>query len=259
MKIIGFAQLRNELEKGNLENWFKCMEVCDYIYIYDQNSIDGSIDYYTKFKNTTIISSPTNRFKEEMICKDELLKLIKKDHPDADWVFALDGDTLLDGRLLKGTVFRELCASLSSETYDAYIFGFKNLWRSDTYWRYDNLYNCCDDSGVCPLWRFKPDIHFETRAGLHISASPISIKNTRRLDYTLVHRGFSTDKQIIDKYKLYGSLGQTGYLLERFFIEDDLLVTRIDMELLPDWLDPIDDVNPRTKRKLREIYNEQNR
>ena len=71
MKIVGFAQLRNELEKGNLENWFKCMiPICDYIYIYDQNSIDGSLEYYSRFKNTTVISSPTNRFKEEMICKD---------------------------------------------------------------------------------------------------------------------------------------------------------------------------------------------
>ena len=31
MKIIAFTQLRNELNKGNLENWFKCTEPCDYI------------------------------------------------------------------------------------------------------------------------------------------------------------------------------------------------------------------------------------
>ena len=37
MKIIAFTQLRNELSKGNLENWFKCTEPCDYRYIFDQN------------------------------------------------------------------------------------------------------------------------------------------------------------------------------------------------------------------------------
>ena len=262
MKIIGFAQLRNEMEKGNLENWFKCMlPICDSIYIYDQNSIDGSLEYYSKFENTFVISSPTNRFQEEMICKEELLQKIKKEQPDTDWIFALDGDTLMDGRLLKnnGDAFRDLCESLKDEPYDGYIFGFKNLWRSDTYWRYDSDYNWPDNNGTCPLWRFKPDMHFEVRAGLHISASPISVRSTLRLDYALVHRGFSTDKQIMDKYDLYGSMGQTGYLLDRFLEEGPLAVTKIDPELLPDWLEIIDDVNPITKRKLRDIYNETRR
>ena len=57
MKIVGFTQLRNELEKGNLENWFKCMSVCDHIYIFDQNSTDGSLEYYKKFDNVTVIES----------------------------------------------------------------------------------------------------------------------------------------------------------------------------------------------------------
>jgi hypothetical protein len=66
MKIVGFAQLRNELEKGNLENWFKCMSVCDYIYIFDQNSTDGSQEYYKKFDNVSVIESKENRFSEEL-------------------------------------------------------------------------------------------------------------------------------------------------------------------------------------------------
>ena len=57
MKIIGFTQLRNEKEKGNLDNWFKQMSVCDYIYIFDQNSTDGSQEYYKNFNNTFVIES----------------------------------------------------------------------------------------------------------------------------------------------------------------------------------------------------------
>ena len=101
MKIIAFTQLRNELSNGNLENWFKQMEVCDYIYIFDQNSDDGSKEYYKKFDNCTVIESPTNRFKEELICKNELLKILLADHPDVDWILWIDGDLMLDGRLLK--------------------------------------------------------------------------------------------------------------------------------------------------------------
>jgi hypothetical protein len=259
MKIIGFAQLRNELEKGNLENWFRCMiPICDFIYIYDQNSTDGSLNYYSKFNNVTVISSSENKFKKEMICKEELLQRIIKEHPDSDWIFALDGDTLIDGRLLKneGNELKKLCTSLITENYDGYIFGHKNLWRSDTYWRYDSDYDWLDDNGVCPLWKVKPDMHFEVKAGLHIRAFPISVKNTRRLDYKLIHRGFSTDTQIINKHDLYKSFGQTGYLLNRFLNEDKLAVERIDTELLPEWLIITDDVNPINKRRLRDIYNE---
>jgi len=168
----------------------------------------------------------------------------------------LDGDTLIDGRLLKnnGDDFRNLCASLNNAEYDGYVFGHKNLWRSDTYWRYDSDYNWPDDNGVYPLWKFKLDMRFEVKAGLHIRAFPISIKNTKRLDYKLVHRGFATDKQIIDKYELYGSMGQRGYLLDRFLDENNLLVSRIDLALLPEWFEITDDVNPITKKKLRDIY-----
>lgn len=83
MKIVGFAQLRNELEKGNLENWFRCMlSICDFIYIFDQNSTDGSLEYYKKIDNVVVIESPTNRFEEEMICKNDLLQKIIIEHPD---------------------------------------------------------------------------------------------------------------------------------------------------------------------------------
>jgi hypothetical protein len=62
MKIIGFNQLHNELSNGNLDGWMKSMSVCDYIYIYYQNSTDGSLEYYKQSKNTVVIESPTNDF-----------------------------------------------------------------------------------------------------------------------------------------------------------------------------------------------------
>lgn len=259
MKIIGFAQLRNELEKGNLENWCRIMSsICDYVYIYDQNSTDNSLSYYSKFDNFNVISSPTNRFGEELICKGELLEKIKVEHPDSDWIFALDGDTLVDGRLLKdnGNVFRALCGDLLNESFGTYLFGHKNLWRSQTYWRYDNLYDAVNTDGVRPLWRFKPDLVFSNKVGLHISAEPANLGSARRLDYTLVHMGFTTDAQIITKYNLYKSHGQTGYLLDRFLDETELAVERIDMELLPEWLEITDDVSPINKKNMRDVYNE---
>jgi len=86
-KIVGFSQLHNELELGNLENWFKCMEVCDEIYIFDQASTDGSRELYKKFDNVHVIESDTNRFEEELICKQELLEKVLIEQPDTEWIF----------------------------------------------------------------------------------------------------------------------------------------------------------------------------
>jgi len=105
MKIVGFAQLRNELENGNLKNWFKTMEFCDSIYIYDQDSTDGSKEYYKKFKNTVVIESPINDFTNEIKCKDILLIKLLKEQPDVDWIIWLDGDTIIDARLTNQNAF----------------------------------------------------------------------------------------------------------------------------------------------------------
>jgi len=258
MKIIGFAQLRNELEKGNLENWFKCMlTVCDYIYIYDQNSTDGSLDYYSEFDNVFTIKSNVNRFKDEIICKGELLEKIKVEQPDTDWIFWMDGDTLLDGRLLinYGQVFRDLCMSLKDDNCQGYLFGHKNLWRSDIYWRKDSLYNWLDENGVCALWRFTKNIFFPRTTGLHSREYPNNINRVRMLPFTLVHRGFATDYQIITKFNIYKANGQDGFSLDRLLDESILDVEELAADILPEWFTITDTVLPTEKKKIREIYN----
>ncbi len=60
------------------------------------------------------------------------------------------------------------------------------------------------------------------------------------------------------KYDVYKANGQNGWKLERLLDEHTLTVKELDRELLPDWFEVTDAVNPTTKRKLREIYNEEN-
>ena len=259
MKVIGFSQLRNELEKGNLENWFKCMlPLCDFIYIFDQNSTDGSLEYYNKFPNTVVIESPTNQFNNESRCKQDLLNKIKIEHPDTNFIFWVDGDTLVDGRLLKnnGQPFKDLCLRLSNAMSDAYSFGHKNLWRSDIYERLDDSFNWLDGHGVCALWKFTPDISFDTTRGLHRRNYPITINMHRKCEFSLVHRGFATDYQIMTKYDVYKGNGQTGWALDRLLEESTLKVQEINRELLPEWFNVTDDEDPINKKKIREIYNE---
>lgn len=259
MKIIGFTQLRNEIEKGNLENWFKCMTpICDYIYIFDQNSTDGSIDYYKQFSNTVVIESPINRFKEELICKDELLRKIKNEHPDTTYIQWLDGDEIIDGRLLKnnGTPFKNMCLQLQNDNAKGYFYGHKNLWRSDVYERLDDSFDWMDNHGVCKLWKFSMNLQFETAEGLHRINYPLNLDPIKRLPYSLIHRGFATDYQIINKYEIYQSYGQSGWALDRLLEESTLKVRKIDMSMIPDWFEIKDDTDPNNKKKIKDIYNE---
>jgi hypothetical protein len=259
MKIIGFTQLRNELSKGNLENWFKQMSVCDYIYIYDQNSDDGSLEYYKNFTNCTVIESPTNRFSEELICKSELLEKLLSDHPDVDWILWLDGDLLLDGRLLadEGKELKELCRLGSIHNIDGYMFNHYNLWRSDIYYRVDDAYHSLDGNW-CPLWRNNGKLNFNKESGLHLRQYPNGIEKVNVTPYSVIHRGFATDYQIMTKYDVYKANGQNGWKLERLLNEFDLTVLKLEDGILPDWFVITDDVNPTQKRKIREIYEEKN-
>lgn len=257
MKIIGFSQLRNELSKGNLENWFKQMSVCDYIYIFDQNSDDGSLEYYKKFPKAVVIESPTNRFKEELICKNELLIKLLKEHPDVDWILWIDGDLLLDGRLLAddGYGLKQLCEAGTRHNVDGYLFSHYNLWRSDIYYRIDDQYHSLNGAW-CPLWRNTGNLQFSNTVGLHQRQYPNTLRNLHQTPYAVVHRGFATDYQIMLKYDLYKANGQHGWELERLLDEYSLTVNKLDDDLLPDWFVKTDEENPVHKRRLRLIYNE---
>jgi hypothetical protein len=256
MKIIGFSQLRNELEKGNLENWFKCMSICDYIYVYDQNSTDGSLDYYKKIDNLTVIESNDNKFYEEITCKSELLQKILTDHPDTDWIFWMDGDTILDNRLLEnnGEELRNLCENGSVNKVDAFLFGHYNLWRSDVHYRIDDGYHWLHGK-VVSLWRNNGNIYFPISSGLHQQQYPNGLYNLSPCDYSLIHRGFATDYQIMTKYDVYKSRGQNGWDLERLLSEQTLQVEKINYDLLPKWFKITDEVHPSQKEKIRDIYN----
>ena len=254
MKICGFAQLRNELSKGNLHNWFRSMEFCDYIYIFDQASDDGSQEVYQQHDNVTVIQSETNRFTEEMVCKQELLAKLLYDHPDVDWIFWMDGDTCLDKRLAERDFLDEFLNRHADS--DGICIGHLNLWRSNCYARLDDSYN-----GLRPIcfWRNNGQLYFPREAGLHKQVIPSGInKVTNDLEYHLVHYGFSTDRSIIDKYNSYKSFGQSGWLLERLVSETTLSLARAPDACLPDFIDKnagclLDGSYDNTRKSIREI------
>lgn len=253
MKIIGFAQLRNELSNDNLKNWFMSMRFCDYIYIFDQNSNDGSHEYYSKFNNVSVIESETNNFENEIGCKSLLLKKLLTDHPDVDWIFWMDGDTILEKSANRASI-EGLLLQADQNNIEGLFLGHYNLWRSDTFYRIDNQYHWLHDNGVLSFWKNNGRLRFPDTAGLHNNQFPNGITRTARVEnLSLIHRGFATDQQILNKYKIYKERGQSGWALERLLDEETLDVREIESDMLPDWFNIKDDISPKTKKAIKDV------
>ena len=256
MKIIGFSQLRNELSKGNLENWFKSMGMCEYVYIFDQASDDGSHDVYEQHDNVVLIQSEENLFRQEILCKKQLLEKLLLEHPDTDWIFWMDGDTVLDQRLLNNdyAMLEEVLDTSAESGADAISLGHYNLWRSNRHYRVDSSYHSLDQFGVVPFWRNNGRLNFSALGGLHNAQYPNGISSIAQLKhFKMVHYGFSTDKQIIDRYNLYKGLGQSGWNLDRLICETDLQVRESETEVLPTFIDCATP-NPTTLTALKDLY-----
>jgi len=253
MKLIGFAQLRNEKEKGNLENWFACMNaLCDKIYIYDQNSTDGSQEYYKQFDNVKVIESTTNDFSREICCKADLLDLVKEENEEGDWIFWLDGDTIVERNIVENP--QGLKDYLSETTYGGLAVGHYNLWRSDLYYRTDDNFHWLNGK-VIAFWKLTNNLSFPRAEGLHRPQYPDGIVNLGRLHVDLIHRGFSTDYQLVTRYDVYKARGQTGWKLDRMLNEKGLVVEKLDPAKIPEFA-PKEDKHPSTLQPLIEVYNE---
>jgi hypothetical protein len=228
-KIIAFTQARNELSKGNLHKWLENVDFCDKIYIYDNNSTDGSLEVYAQNPKCVVVRSSVNNFEYELICKRVLLKKLLHEHPDTDWICWTDVDTLLDARLVANNaeVLKYWLGKAQSNGVDGIKLGHYNLWKSETHYRVDNSYHCFHEWGRIPLWRNNGRLEFPPIQGLHQSQEPKGLDTIVRIDYNLVHRGFASESQIRERYEVYKSKGQAGPDLDRLIDESTL------------WLEPI--------------------
>ena len=227
--IIGFTQARNELSKGNLHRWLKNMDFCDKIYIYDNNSTDGSLEVYASNPKCVVVRSTTNNFEYELVCKRILLKKLLSENPEVQWICWTDVDTLLDARLVANNaeVLRYWLGKAQSNGVDGIKLGHYNLWKSETHYRVDSSYHCFHEWGRIPFWRNNGRLEFPAIPGLHQSQEPKGLDTIIRIDYNLVHRGFASESQIRERYEVYKSKGQVGPDLDRLIDESTL------------WLEPI--------------------
>jgi len=231
-KIVCICQIYNELEKDNLERFFKYIKlVVDEIVIYDDCSTDGSFEYA---KNNTeyVIRGIKNDFADEINHRQQMIDIALKLNPD--FILWLDADEVLTSNAKEK--LQEICAFCEENNVDGIDFHELNLWRSSTWRRIDSLY---DDGWFTRLWKVKPGIGFsDIKKGLHQSLVPPNIEIIRKnMDIGVLHYGFGSKKNLAYKYLIYRSHGQRGYnMLDRLISEDQIELVHVEKELFPDGL-----------------------
>lgn len=198
MKIVGFAQLHEELRRGFLPWWMESMErVCDVIYIWDQNSQDGSRDYYREHPKCVVHEHHCNDFLREIACKRQLLAQVKQEQPDADWIFSMDGDTVLEE-----LAHRKIRPYLETTKADNVLLHHLNLWRGNTHHRVDSGFDGKVNGHVC-LWRVNDTCEIAPAHGLHKPQYPVG-RDSEVAPYHLLHFGFGTDEALYER--MHGKL-----------------------------------------------------
>jgi glycosyltransferase involved in cell wall biosynthesis len=259
MKLIAFTQLRNELSRGNLENWFKSTEICDKRYIIDNNSTDGSLEYYKQFPNTVVIENKENLFFEELIQKQRLLDLVKANegYDEKTFIYFCDGDIVSSRPMLEqnGFYLKRWLMEASEAGFDFFATGHYNVHRSKSWYRKDLEFHGLHQKWIA-FWELKPNLFYPIEEGLHKPQYPIGLTKGALAPFTLLHYGFKSADACIEKYYNYKSLGQDGWNLERLIDEKTLDVEKVSDMLIPDFIDTVNDIDPRQKKKIVEIMKE---
>jgi len=225
MKLVGFLSIYNEVEKGNLRRCLDSLsKYCDDIVIYDDASTDDSVKVAREYTDL-IIEGKVNEWGKEAEHRQRLLELALEQNPD--WIFWIDADEVVEKIGQEGGI-RELCEN--NGEFDCYAFHEINLWRSPAFFRLDNSYN---DGWFCRLWKNNGELRIENKPGLHQRLVPTSLKREFSAKINILHYGFASDENIINKYTTYKAHGQSGWALHRLIDERTLRVHRSN----PDWFD----------------------
>lgn len=232
MKLVGFLQIHNEVEKGNLRRCLDSLsKYTDDIVIYDDASTDDSVKVAREYTDL-IIRGKVNEWGKEAEHRQRLLELALAQDPD--WIFWIDADEVVEKAGEQGGI-RKLC---ETNEFDSYAFHEINLWRTPAFYRLDNLYN---EGWFCRLWKNNGELAIENKPGLHQRLVPTSLKKEGRAELQIIHYGFADDTNLINKFLTYKSHGQSGWALWRLVDERTLKVARSN----PEWFNyPPPEVNP---------------
>lgn len=230
MKLVCFAQMFNENThrgldgKTNLRRFMDSIsKYCDALVMFDDESFDHSVDFVNSYDfETHVIHGSRNDFKNEIAHKQ--LCLDKCREIGATHLLWLDVDEVIEARGETGAI-RALCQSMEK---GAVNFFQRNLWRTDRYYRTDELWA---QGLFCRLWKLTPQLHYDVKPGLHQDLAPRGIEGRSTTQLKVIHYGFSTSDDVLRKYYMYKRHGQSGRALDRLLDESSLRVKPTN----PDW------------------------
>ena len=202
MKICGFLQMYNEVEKGNLERCLKNMkQICDDIVIYDDGSTDNSVEVAKRYTNH-IICGEKNDFLNELSHKRRLLKYAQE-FIKPDWFLWLDADEVVDRKGTNGGI-RLLCEQGITEVSNqldqsrGYRMREVTLWRSQYLKRVDKNW---DERWFVRLWKNTPKLVFPEKKGLHLPQYPDGIEpDIKNSNIEIIHFGYADYEAICRRY-----------------------------------------------------------
>lgn len=214
MKIIGFLQVRNEIESGHLERFLELNgPLFDALFVYDDFSDDGTFELATKHA-TKVVRGESRQFGHELVNKSLLLSEVKAYGQDGDAILWLDADEVLYASRVE---IEAIIEDAFDSGYDAIELPHMNLWRSSDWFRVDDLY---DDLRPVRIWRLSEALNFPHTPGLHQQMHPQGIRAVKRLQSpSVVHFGFASTELIIAKHANYRRHWQSGYALHRLISE----------------------------------------
>jgi len=227
LKLVGFLQVHNESENGNLIRVLNHMKkFCDEIVVYDDGSTDDSVEVasrYTKY----IIKGKTNDFQNELQHKQQLLNLALSLNPD--WIVWLDADEVFD-RDGETYGIRTLCNYGNVRGIDGFSFQEFNLWKTTDQYRVDELWH---KLWQVRLWKNNGKLEFFQDKGLHHQMYPSGLENVYHSDFKVIHYGFSSEDKLKQKYEMYKKAGQTGRLLDRLVDETGIKLEPFSRDWFP--------------------------
>ena len=229
MKICGFLQVYNELEKGNLKRCISNLKkYCDYIVVYDDGSADSSVDYLEK-EGCLVLRGEKNDFKDEIRHYQCLLDFALNKFLDIDWFFQIAADEILSREGIKK--IKKICENAGKEI-DGFSISQVNLWRGFGWYRTDFY-----QQSFVRLWRNKLGIKYNIEYGLHHLQYPNGINNIKHIDYQdikILHYGFITDELLVETYKQRVKLGTPVNIAKMRIDETNLQLSKVNLDWFPE-------------------------
>lgn len=252
MKLVCMAQMFNEnTHKGhdgktNLKRFMDSIaQYCDALVMYDDESFDNGIDLVRSYDiEAEIIEGNQNDFANELAHKQQCLDRCRQ--IGATHILWLDVDEVVEN-FAERVAMRALCESMTTGGVN---FFQRNLWRTDRYYRKDELWA---QGLFCRLWRVTPELHYDVRPGLHQDLAPKGIVKRATSPIKVIHYGFATSDDILRKYFMYKRHGQSGRALDRLIDETGLRIAPTKPQWFSDPSWPHGPEKEVYKKPLREL------